>query len=302
MRNHIRTALLAGLLTALVMGVGLAVAPGQLALFAALAVALNLGAYFFSDRVVLRLHGARELEASDAPGLHATVRELAGRAGIPAPRLFFVDDPQPNAFATGRNPAHGVVAVTAGIVDLLSARELRAVLAHEIAHIKHRDTLVSTLAAAAAAIVTWVVHASALGSLFGRPADDGGEDAPSPLASAAFLLVAPLAATLVQLGISRAREHAADETGARLSDDPAALASALAKMERAAQIIPAETARPATASLFIVNPLAGTGGSWTTLFSTHPSTADRVQRLLAMAGRGGGGGRPAWSRAFAFGE
>lgn len=304
MRNHLKTALLMGLLSALVLGVGALVAPGQLALFAALAVAVNLGAYFFADRLVLRMHRAVELDPADAPELHATVRELASRAGIPTPRLYLVPDGQPNAFATGRSPAHGIVAVTEGIVDLLTPRELRAVLAHELAHIKNRDVLVSTLAAAGAAIVTYVAQSSLLSGLFGGRSDDEGDEAPSLLQSVLFTLFAPLAATLVQLGLSRAREHMADEGGARICGDPEALASALAKLERGARIIPAETEQPATASLFIVNPLAGAGSGLLRLFSTHPSTEERVERLLRMAhGRSPSRSRAAaWARTPVFGE
>lgn len=304
MRNHLKTALLMGLLSALVMGVGNLVAPGQLALFAALAVAMNLGAYFFADRLVLRMHRAVALDPADAPELHATVRELAARAGIPTPRLYLVPDGQPNAFATGRSPAHGVVAVTEGIVDLLTPRELRAVLAHEIAHIKNRDILVSTVAAAAASIVTYVVQSSLFAGLFGGRTQESGEESPSLLGNVLVVLFAPLAATLVQLGISRAREHMADDSGARISGDPEGLASALAKLARGAAIIPSEAAQPATASLFIVNPLAGTGGKLRRLFSTHPPTEERVQRLLEMARHASR--RPsiarAWARTPAFGE
>lgn len=290
-RNQLKTVLLLGALSALVIGLGGLVAPGHLYLFGALALLMNLGAYFFSDRLVLRMHRASEVSPAQAPELHAMVAELAARAGIPRPRLFVIPDEQPNAFATGRNPAHGVVAVTQGIVQLLDRRELRGVLAHELAHIQHRDILLSSLAAAAASLVTWVAHALSFGALFGGSSSQDDEHG-SAAGGLLVALVAPLAATLIQLGISRSREYMADATGAELARDPEALASALLKLERASQLIPAAVnATPATASLFIVNPFGPAGAAETIArwFSTHPRTADRVARLRAMAGGYGAG-------------
>lgn len=278
MRNQIKTILLLGALSALVVGVGGAVAPQHVSLFAGMALLVNLGAYFFSDRIVLGMHHAREVDPAEAPDLHRMVAELARRADIPTPRVYLIPEAQPNAFATGRDPAHAVVAVTEGILGLLSPRELRGVLAHEIAHIKNRDILVSSIAAALASLVTYVAHAFGFLGLHGR---DEEEEPGSATGGLLLALVAPFAATLIQLGISRSREYLADETGARLAGDPAALASALMKLERGAAAIPAE-AQPATASLFIVNPLSG-GGSLLQLFSTHPSVEERVERLLRMA-------------------
>lgn len=281
MTNQLKTIVLLGSLSAMVVGVGALVAPGYLYLFGALALAMNLGAYFFSDRIVLRMHRAREVDPREAPELHAMVEELSHEAGIPKPRLFVIPEGQPNAFATGRDPERGVVAVTEGIVRILDARELRGVIAHEIAHIKNRDVLVSSMAAAAAAVVTYVAQALSFSRLFGgsQNEESGSSNAGSGLLVA---LVAPLAATLIQLGISRSREYLADETGAQISGDPKALASALVKLERASQRVPAH-APPATASLFIVNPF-GAAQSVTRWFSTHPETQERVERLLAMAG------------------
>jgi heat shock protein HtpX len=227
------------------------------------------------------MHGARELPPAEAPDLHRTLAELSARAGIPVPRLYFVDDPQPNAFATGRDPAHGVVAVTSGLMRALSPREVRGVLAHELAHIRNRDILVSTIAACVAGAITWMAH---LGGFFGMSSSQQDEEAPSPLAGIAMLLLAPLAATMIQLGISRSREFLADETGARIADDPLGLANALARLETAAHMMPPATAQPATASLFIVNPFAG-AERLGRLFSTHPSMEERIARLEAMAGR-----------------
>jgi len=283
-KNQLKTVVLLGVLSALLVGMGALVAPGYLYLFAAFALAMNLGAYFFSDRIVLRMHGANEVSPQQAPELHAMVEELAARAGIPKPRVFVIPEEQPNAFATGRNPKHGVVAVTEGMVQLLGRRELRGVLAHELAHIKNRDILISSLAAAAAALISYVAHALSLAALFGGSAQDSDGESPSAGQGLLVALVAPLAATLVQLGISRSREYLADATGAELSGDPEALASALIKLERASELMPARRAAPATASLFIVNPFGPmeTVARW---FSTHPSTVQRVRRLRAMAKR-----------------
>jgi heat shock protein HtpX len=278
-KNQLKTIVLLGALSALLVGLGGLVAPGYVYVFGALALAMNLGAYFFSDRIVLAMHRASEVGPAEAPELHALVDELALRAGIPKPRLFVIPEAQPNAFATGRNPAHAVVAVTEGIVRLLDRRELRGVLAHEISHVKNRDILVSSLAAAAASLITWVAHALSFGALFGGSHDS---DQDGPASGLLVALVAPLAATLIQLGISRSREYLADATGAQLSGDPEALASALMKLERASEVVPVAAATPATASLFIVNPFGPmeTVARW---FSTHPSTAERVRRLQDMA-------------------
>lgn len=276
--NHLKTVLLLGALSAILVVAGGALGPGYLVPSLGLALAFNVGAYFFSDRLVLRMHGARELPRENAPMLHQMVAELAHSAGIPAPRLFMIDDDHANAFATGRSPARGVVAVTRGIVELLSPRELRGVLAHEIAHIKNRDILLSTIAAVLAAAVTYLAQALQFSSLFGGASEDEDRPAAGGLLCA---LAAPLAATLVQLGMSRSREFLADETGARIANDPVALATALQKLEAGADAVPGEAAL-ATASLFIVNPLAGMG-RLAGLFATHPSTAARVQRLLALA-------------------
>jgi heat shock protein HtpX len=285
-RNQLKTLLLLGALSALLIGLGGMLGKTWLYAFTALALALNLGAWFFSDRVILRMHGAREIGPGEAPALHAMLAELAARAGIPQPRLFLIPSPDANAFATGRDPSRGVVAVTEGILRLLSPRELRGVLAHEIAHIANRDVLVASVAAALAAAISWLASAFQWSSLLGNRSDEGSGG--SPLGALAWALVAPLGATLVQLGISRSREYLADEAGARLCGDPEALASALLRLERAAlagqDAAEAELApQPATASLFIVNPLRGAGGLLR-LFATHPSTQERVRRLRALAG------------------
>ncbi|HET7293641.1 MAG TPA: zinc metalloprotease HtpX [Vicinamibacteria bacterium] len=280
MWNQLKTILLLGALSAGLVAFGGALGEGYLYVFTALAALMNLGAYFFSDRIVLSMHRARPLEPHEAPGLHGIVEELAARAGIDKPRVYLIEDPHANAFATGRNPRHAAVAVTTGILEVLTPRELRGVLAHEIGHVVNRDILVSSVAATLAGAITSVANALQFGALFGWSQDDR-EEGGSPAGALLLAFVAPVAATLVQLGISRSREYLADETGARLSGDPEALARALEKIHLAAEHVPGHV-QPATASLFIVNPLAGTQGL-VQLFSTHPPIEERVRRLRAMA-------------------
>ena len=279
MKNQLKTILLLGALSALLVAFGASLGPGWMWGMTALALGMNLFAYFFSDRLVLRMPGAREVPEAQAPRLHAVVAELAARAGIPKPRLFAIDDPHANAFATGRNPRHAVVAVTTGILDVLDERELRGVLAHEIAHVANRDILVASVAAGLAAAISNLANALAFSGLLGGGSQD---EEHHPAQGLLFMLLAPLGATLVQLGISRSREYLADETGARLSGDPLALASALEKLHHAAQTVPAEAA-PATASLFIVNPFGAIGAGLARLFSTHPPAEERIRRLRDLA-------------------
>lgn len=279
MKNQIKTLLLLGVLSALLIGIGGAMGPGYLYGFTAFALVMNFVAYFFSDRIVLAMHRAHEVPFDAAPGLHRMVEELAQKAGIPKPRVFVIPEAQPNAFATGRNPEKGVVAVTQGIVDLLTERELKGVIAHELAHIKNRDILIATIAAGIAAAVTYLAHAAQFAAFFGGGRQDDEEGNGGLLQTLLLIVLAPIAATLVQLGISRSREFHADETGARLTGDPEALASALAKMERTAHHVPSHV-EPATASLFIVNPLSGR--SLMGLFSTHPPMEERIRRLRGL--------------------
>jgi len=282
MKNQLKTIFLLGVLSAVLIAIGGALGQSYLYGFTALALLMNLGAYFFSDQIVLAMHHAREVAPDDARALHRMIEDLACAAEIPKPRLFVIPEAQPNAFATGRNPKHGVVAVTNGIVGLLSERELRGVLAHEIAHIKNRDILVATVAAGLAAAVTYIAHAAQFAAFFGG-GRGGDEERGSVLGSILLALVAPIAAMLIQLSISRSREHLADETGARITGDPEGLARALEKLGRAAERIPAHV-EPATASLFIVSPFAGRR-MLLSLFSTHPSLEDRIMRLRRMAQR-----------------
>lgn len=283
MKNQIKTILLLGVLSAVLIGFGSLLSPTMFYLMTAVAVVMNLGAYFFSDRIVLRLHGAREVPAAEAPQLHAIVEEMAARAGIPKPRVYLMDSPHANAFATGRNPAKGVVAVTRGLLQLMSPREVRGVVAHEIAHIRNRDILVASVAAAIAAAVAHLANLVQWGAIFGMGSQDEGEEGGSPLGALALAFVAPVAATLIQLGVSRSREFLADETAARLTGDPVGLAQALDRLSAAAAVVPGEAAEPATASLFIVNPFSG-GSGLLNLFSTHPPARARIARLLALAG------------------
>ena len=277
MKNQIRTILLLGVLSAILIGFGGLLGRQWVAGFFILAMVMNFVAYFWSDKIVLKMHRAQPITQADAPRVYAIVHELAMRAQIPMPRLYRIPSPQPNAFATGRNPEHGVVAVTDGITQLLGERELRGVLAHEIAHIKNRDILVSTIAAAVAGAIAYIANMLQWTAIFGG----GDDDSPSPIAALALAIVAPIAATVVQLGISRSREYLADETGAALAADPEGLAAALEKLERAAHVVPPAVAAPSTASLFIVNPFAGARGL-ANLFSTHPPMQERIRRLRGM--------------------
>ncbi len=280
MWNQLKTILLFGVLSALLVGIGGALAPDALGLFIAIAAVMNLVGYFWSDKIVLRMYRARELSPAEAPDLHAIVRELAGRAAIPTPRLYLVPGQQPNAFATGRNPAHGAVAVTEGLRSMLDRREIRGVLAHEIGHIRNRDVLISTAAAIIASAITTIANVLSFGAMFGGRSQDD-EHPGGALGGLLMLIIAPLAATLVQLAISRSREYAADETGARLAGDPDGLIDALVKLDSAAKVLPPAHAEPATANLFIVNPFGAldTLSRW---FSTHPPMAERIERLRAL--------------------
>ena len=256
MKNQLKTFFLLGVLSAILISFGGALGSGYFYGFTALALLMNVGAYFFSDRIVLKMHGAQEVTPEQAPALHRIVDELARRAQIPKPRVCVMPGEQPNAFATGRNPQHGVVAVTEGILRLLTERELRGVLAHEIAHIKNRDILLSSIAAVIAAAVGYIANALSFASLFGGSTQDEEEEGSSGAGNLLLIFVAPLVATLVQLGISRAREYMADETGAAISGDPEALAGALEKLAYGAAVCPAAIEQPATASLRLSTGLA----------------------------------------------
>jgi heat shock protein HtpX len=288
--NQLKTILLLGSLSALLIAIGGAIGPDFLVYAVVAAAVMNLGSYFFSDKIVLASQRAQEVTAAQAPELHAIVEELSAKAGIPKPRVYLIPQAQPNAFATGRSPKVGVVAVTQGILQLLDARELRGVLAHELSHVKNRDVLISSIAATVAAAVSYVAHVA---GFFGGSQRRNGQG-PNPLQSLLLLLVAPIAASLIQFGVSRSREYEADKSGAALSGDSEALAQALLKLDAGARAIPAQV-EPAMASLFIVNPF-GAVRSVTRLFSTHPSTDERVRRLRAVEAPGPRT-TPGWSSA-----
>ena len=284
--NRTKTLILLATLTALLLWAGQALG-GQNGLVFALALAgvMNIGAYWFSDKIVLRMYRAREITPVESPDLYAMVRELAMRANLPMPRLYLIPEEAPNAFATGRDPQHGVVAVTEGLSRLLGRDEIAGVIAHELSHIKHRDTLVMCVAATLAGALSMLANMAMWGSLFGggRSSEDE-EHGSHPLAGLLGIIVAPLAATLIQMAISRGREFVADEEAARVTGKPLALASALRKIESWSGRLPMNSGSPSTAHLFIQNPFAG--GGLVRLFSTHPPTKARVERLEAMAARG----------------
>jgi heat shock protein HtpX len=280
MTSQFKTGLLLILLSGLILFLGLFLG-GATGLLIAFAVALlmNLGSYWYSDKIVLKIYKARELSSSEAPMLHRMVEELAQEAGIPKPRLCIIPDETPNAFATGRNPENGVVAVTQGIVRLLSPDELRGVLAHEIAHILNRDILVQSVAGVLASVIMMVANFMKWGAVFGgRNSGRGGGNAALMLVLA---MLAPIAAALIQFAISRSREYLADATGARLSGKPLALASALEKLTSSNRREPMHEGNPATAHMFIVNPFSGAGVG--KLFTTHPPVEERVARLRSLA-------------------
>jgi heat shock protein HtpX len=283
--NFMRTAMLLAALTAVFMGVGYLVG-GAGGMFIALIVAagMNLFAYWNADRMVLRMNGAREVDARTAPEFHGLIRELAAKAGLPMPRVYVIDSPQPNAFATGRNPENAAVAATTGLLRSLSREEIAAVMAHELGHVKNRDTLTMTITATIAGAVSMLAN---FALFFGG----GSRDNNNPLGFVGVLvaaLVAPIAAMLVQMAVSRTREYSADRAAADITGRPSALASALAKIHNAARQIPNPAAErnPAMAHLFIINPLSG--ARMDNLFSTHPSTENRIAALEAMAGEYGG--------------
>jgi heat shock protein HtpX len=276
--NQLKTVALMAALTALLMWIGDLVGGRQgMWLFLVIAGAMNFFAYWFSDKVVLSMYKAQPITPSQAPEVYGIVQNLVAKSDLPMPRVYLIPSESPNAFATGRDPQHAAVAVTQGILRILNREELEGVLAHELAHVKNRDTLTSTIVATIAGAIT-MLGRSAL--FFGGGRRDGDRGGGNPIAGILAIVLAPIAAMLVQMAISRTREFAADSTGSKVSGKPLALASALRKLERGAQAMPMGMANEATAHQFIVNPLRG---GMAGLFSTHPSTADRVARLEQVA-------------------
>ena len=279
--NTLKTTFFLSLLAVLFVAIG-GMVGGQSGAAVAFGIALvmNLGAYWFSDKIVLRMYSAREVTETEAPVLYRVTRNLATRAQLPMPKVYLIDNPTPNAFATGRNPEHAAVAATTGILAILSEDELTGVMAHELSHVRHRDILISTIAATIAGAISYLAQMAQWALLFGG----GDREERSPLSGVgaiAVMILAPIAATLIHLAVSRAREYEADAGGAELSHQPLALANALRKLHAGVQRIPM-AANPSTAHLFIVSPL--TGGGMLALFSTHPPVEERIRRLEAMAG------------------
>ena len=284
--NGFRTTILLAMLTALVVWIGQMVGGPNGAMMALLlAGAMNFISYWFSDKIVLKMYRAQEITANDDPELFGIVQDLAGRGGLPMPKVYIIPEEAPNAFATGRNPEHAAVAVTQGIRRILNKRELAGVLGHELSHVKHRDILISSIAATLAGAISYLAQMAQWAAIFGggRSRDDEGGGG-GVFGLLFMMIVAPIAAMLIQMAVSRSREYMADDGGAKLSGDPLALASALRKLQMGAQNIPLDASpatQNATAHMFIVSPLSGSG--FASLFSTHPAMEERIARLEAMA-------------------
>lgn len=279
--NQLKTTFLMTLLTLLMIAMGGAIGgkSGMIIAFV-LAGGMNFFAYWNSDKIVLRLYKAREVSRAESPDFYGLVEDLAHKAGMPMPKVYVIPSDSPNAFATGRSPQHAAVAATQGIMRILTRDELEGVMAHELSHVMHRDTLVSTIAATFAGAISMLGNMLQWATIFGMGGRDSEEGGGSMLGGLALAIIAPIAAMLIQMAVSRSREYMADETGARLCGKPQALASALAKLQQAAGMAPMQEATPATSHMFIVNPL--TTSRLASLFSTHPATEDRIARLMAM--------------------
>jgi len=275
MINNFKTVLLLGLLTGLILYIGSFWGQSGLTFALVISVALNFGSYFFSDKIALRMYGAQEVTREQAPRLHQKVEYLCSRAGLPMPKLYLIPSDAPNAFATGRNPQHASVAVTRGALQLLDENELEGVLAHELAHVSNRDILISSVAATLAGVIMWAANMARFALFFGGGRD--GDEEGGGLGGLLMLILAPIAAILIQMWISRTREFQADATGAQIAGNPHGLASALRKLENYGKRIPME-ASPSSAHMLIMNPFSGR--SLMSLFSTHPPTQARIQRLL----------------------
>jgi len=283
--NQLKTAFLVVALTVLLVLVGdLWQGTGGMIVFLGIALVMNGVAYWFSDRIALASAQAHEVTPAEAPMLFRLADRLALQYGVPRPRVYVSPDPSPNAFATGRNPSHAAICVNDGLLRILDEEELYGVLAHEFGHVRNRDILISSVVAVLAGTITLIANVAQWGLMFGGYGgrDDRQQGAGSAIVGLVMIIVAPIAALLIQLAISRSREYQADRTGAEVSGDPLALASALRKLERASQAIPSQTAQPAFAHLYIVNPLSG--GTMAGLFSTHPPIEERIRRLEEMAG------------------
>ena len=280
MGNMVKTTVLLGLLTGLFIAVGgLLGGQGGMMMAFVFALIMNFVSYWFSDKIVLKMYGAQPIGEAEAPVVHRIVRSLATRAGIPMPKLYLIPSESPNAFATGRSPQHAAVAVTHGILRIMDETELEGVLAHELSHVLNRDVLISTIAATVAGAISMLANMAQWGLMFGGSRHDDDDRGANPIALLLTAILAPLAAMLIQMAVSRSREYQADASGAQLTRNPSGLASALAKLGQATRMVPMD-ANPATAHLFIVNPLSG--GALVKLFSTHPPLEDRIARLRAI--------------------
>ena len=278
--NRLKTAVLLSSLTLLMVAMGSAIG-GRGGMFFAffMACAMNLFSYWFSDKIVLRMYGAREISEQENPSFYGIVSRLALQAAIPMPRVYIIPSESPNAFATGRNPEHAAVAATEGILRILTPQELAGVMAHELSHVVNRDILISSIAATIAGAISMLGNMLQWAAIFGSRSDD--EEGGGVMGGLAMAIIAPIAAMLIQLAVSRSREFLADESGAKLCGQPLALAGALRKLDSGSRMLPLQEARPATAHMFIVNPL--TAGGLLQLFSTHPPMEERIARLERMA-------------------
>lgn len=281
--NSIKTFLLMTLLTGLIVGVGYVIGKGSIngmIIAFGIAVVMNFGSYWFSDKIVLAMYGAKPISESESPQLYSIIEKLTREAGLPMPKLYLINTDMPNAFATGRNPDHAAVAVTTGLMRILGSDEIEGVIAHELAHVKNRDILISTIAATMVGALMILARMAQFAAIFGGGSRNNDREGGNPIVVLVVALVSAVAAAMIQMAISRSREYQADFTGAQISGKPLGLAHALLKLERGNELVHAEPA-PATAHMFIVNPLSG--GGVMSLFSTHPPIPDRVAKLEAMA-------------------
>lgn len=277
--NTLKTVILMAGMTVLLVFVGKWIGgQGGMVIAFMIALAMNFVSYWFSDKIVLRMYGAKEVQYGDAPELFSLVQELATRAGLPMPRVYIIENAQPNAFATGRNPEHGAVAVTTGLMRIMNRQELSGVIAHELGHIRNRDILIGTVAATIAGAISMIANMAQWAMIFGGRSDDE-EGGSNPIGALLMIILAPIAAMLIQMAISRSREYLADESGAQISGNPMFLAGALKKLQVASERIPMD-ANPTTAHMFIVSPLSGKG--FAGLFSTHPPVEKRIERLQGL--------------------
>ncbi|HEX3019647.1 MAG TPA: zinc metalloprotease HtpX [Chitinispirillaceae bacterium] len=278
--NTIKTTMLLAALSAMLVLLGEYIGGSQGALIALMfAAVINFGSYWFSDKIVLSMYRAKEVSQDEVPVLFSIVKRLTEKNQMPMPKVYIINSDSPNAFATGRGPSHASVAATTGILRILDEKELEGVMAHELAHVHNRDTLTSTIAATIAGAITWIANMIQWGAMFGGLRSDD-DDRSGGIGALFMAILAPIAAMLIQLAISRSREYAADESGARMCRNPLALASALGKLQRGSEMIPMHTGNPSTAHLFIVNPFRG---GFASLFSTHPPMEERIRRLQLLS-------------------